>query len=100
MVLKDKRDKGPIVGKTMTLHERAALFQEIQQTLADELGLAFAVPHGSPMTLYDIWEKKPVIMEILKGTEIKKEMGMIDIIPFDRRKGGGGHEETEVSADH
>ena len=86
MVLKDMRIN-PKAGKTMTLQERAELFREIQQILADELGIAFAVPHGSPMMLYDIWEKKPVVLELIKGTEIKKEMGMLEIIPFDRSEG-------------
>ena len=38
----------------MTIEERVQLFFDIQQTLANDLGLAFAVNHGEDFPLYDL----------------------------------------------
>lgn len=71
---------------SMSIEERVYRFQEAQQILADTIGLAVPVPHGEPMKLYDIWEKRLVEVTLLRGTEVKKEPGKgAQIFHFDKR---------------
>lgn len=71
---------------SMSIEERVYRFQEAQQILADTIGLAVPVPHGEPMKLYDIWEKRLVEVTLLRGTEVKKEPGKeTQIFHFDKR---------------
>ena len=68
-----------------SIQERVDLFLDIQQTLADQLGIAIPVQHGETMKLFDIWEKELVEVELHKGTEIEKKNGEVIITQFDRR---------------
>lgn len=68
-----------------SIEERVDLFLNIQQILADHLGIAIPVQHGETMKLFDIWGKELVEVEIHKGTEIEKKNGEVIITQFDRR---------------
>ena len=68
----------------MTIVERVQLFFDIQQTLADDLGLTFAVKHGEDFPLYDLWEKELLEVKINKGATIKKQDGKVTVEEFDR----------------
>ena len=70
----------------MTIEERVQLFFDIQQTLANDLGLAFAVKHGEDFPLYDLWEEELLEVKINKGTNIKKQDGKVIVEEFDRGK--------------
>lgn len=68
----------------MTIEERVQLFFDIQQTLANDLGLAFPVKHGEDFPLYDLWEGKLLDVKINKGVRIKKQDGKVTVEEFDR----------------
>ena len=69
----------------MTIEERIQLFFDIQQTLANDLGLAFPVKHGEDFPVYDLWEGKLLKIKIDKGVNIKKQDGKVTVEEFDRK---------------
>lgn len=71
--------------KEMTIKERIDTFIEIQQMIANTLGLAVPVQHGEMFPLYDIWGHKLMNLKIHTGTEIKKEDGEITVTQFNDR---------------
>lgn len=68
----------------MTIEERIQLFFDIQQTLVNDLGLAFPVKHGEDFPVYDLWERKLLKVKIDKGINIKKQDGKVTVETFDR----------------
>lgn len=73
----------------MTLEERVQKFMDIQQIIADELGLAVPTPHGEPLMLYDIPGKRIISVTINCGTEIKKSGSDTFIKQFNKLKEEG-----------
>lgn len=71
--------------KEMTIEERIDTFFEIQQMIANTLGLAVPVRHGDLFPLYDMWEHKLMNLKIHAGTEIKNEDGEITVTQFNDR---------------
>ena len=69
----------------MTIEERVQLFFDIQQTLANDFGLAFPVKHGEVFPLYDLWEGKLLDVKINKGVSIWKSEGKVIVEEFDRK---------------
>ena len=83
LVEKRKMRKGELTD--MTIEERIQLFFDIQQTLANDLGLAFPVKHGEDFPVYDLWEGKLLKIKIDKGVNIKKQDGKVTVEEFDRK---------------
>lgn len=69
----------------MTIEERVQLFFDIQQTLANDLGLAFPVKYGEDFPVYDLWEGRLLKAKINKGTTIRKSDGKVIVEEFDRK---------------
>lgn len=62
------------------LKQRVGKFVEMQQLLANELGLAIPVPHGEPFLVYDFKNEQLLEVEIPLYTEVKHQNGKTDII--------------------
>ena len=69
----------------MTIAERIQLFFDIQQKLANDLGLAFAVNHGEDFQVYDLREGRLLKAKINKGTTIRESDGKTIVEEFDRK---------------
>ena len=69
----------------MTIEERVQLFFDIQQTLANDLGLAFPVKYGEDFPLYEKKKKKLLQVKINKGATIWKSDGKVIVEEFDRK---------------
>lgn len=70
----------------MTIEDRVQLYFDIQKTLANNIGLTVAVPHGEDLILYDLWEGKPLKLKIYRGINVKKQDGEVTVEEFDRGK--------------
>lgn len=68
-----------------SLDARVGLFMQIQQTLCDNLGLAFAVKHGEPFILYDVFEGGQVEVDPKEVTHVRHEKGETTITREERR---------------
>ena len=70
-----------------SLDARVGLFMEIQQTLCDNLGLAFAVKHGEPFILYDVFEGRQVEVDPKEVTHVRHVKGETTITREERPAG-------------
>ena len=70
--------------KESTLDERVTLFMNIQQTLCDQLGLAFAVEHGAPFILYDVFGRQKIEVDPKEVTRVEHNNGETHITREER----------------
>lgn len=75
--------------RDMSIEERVQLFFDMQQALADGLGIAFAVDHGAPFPLYDIWGEALVYADPNEITRVSKKDGKLSIEREERRPKDG-----------
>ncbi len=67
----------------MNQKERINEFMRLMTEATKATGITYAVEHGSPIVIFDLANNEPVELEIVVGTEVKKENGQTRITTFD-----------------
>lgn len=68
----------------MNQQERINEFMRLMTEASQKTGITYAVEHGQPLVVYDLETLEPVELEILVGTEAKRENGQTSITTFDK----------------
>ena len=68
----------------MNQQERISEFMRLMTEASQQTGITYAVEHGQPLVVFDLTTSEPVELEILVGTEAKRENGMTSFTTFDR----------------
>lgn len=68
----------------MSQQERINEFMRLMTEASQKTGVTYAVEHGKPMVVFDLVENMPVELEILLGTEAKRENGQTSFTVFDK----------------
>lgn len=68
----------------MNQKERIDEFMRLMTEASQKTGITYAVEHGRPFVVYDLESCEPVELEILVGTEAKRENGRTTITTFDK----------------
>jgi uncharacterized protein YwlG (UPF0340 family) len=64
--------------------ERINEFMRLMNEASEKTGVTYAVEHGKPLIVFDLSNNEPVELEIVVGTEVKKEGGQTSIVTFDK----------------
>lgn len=68
----------------MSQEERINAFMRLMTEASQKTGITYAVEHGQPFVVFDLVENTPVNLEIIVGTEAKRENGQTSFTTFDK----------------
>lgn len=68
----------------MSQEERINEFMRLMTEASQKTGITYAVERDRPMVVFDLIKNTPVELEILVGTEAKRENGQTSFTVFDK----------------